>query len=213
MDGKYHVSMTTEAIGVHFSSSALKEIIKANLSQDALYNLAGLKPYLHYDASLFDEANAYVESERTIVLTAKNPTFQRQAFGRMLHTVQDFYAHSTYVRLWLAQNGGAEKAQVQEIEPMVSDILMHPDLMSGDFRLAFDIFYHIPLVKKLARWIYIRPRSHEELNLDGPRCGAAFGFAEAAAVKRTRLEYEDLMGRLRETRGEDAVQRFLKENE
>ena len=210
MDGKYHISMTTEAIGEHFSSSALKEVVKANLSQDAVYNLAGLKPYLHYDASLFDEANAYVESERTIVLTSKNPSFQRQAFGRMLHTVQDFYAHSTYVRIWLAQNGGAEKANSADIEPMVSDILMHPDLMSGDFKLAFDIFYHIPLINKLARKIYIRPNSHEELNLDGPRCGTAFAFAEAAAIKRTRLEYEQLIAQLRETKGEEAVQRFLK---
>ena len=31
-----------------------------------------------------------------------------QAFGRLIHAAQDFYAHSTYVRLWFdlhSQNG------------------------------------------------------------------------------------------------------------
>src|SRR5690606_18376168 len=105
MDARFHVQLLTEAVGAHFEPQALQQIIAANLGQDALRYQLGAYPHYHFDNNEITRSLAYVEQEHeqivALALTANPGAAQRAAFGRLTHTVHDFYAHSNYVDLWL----------------------------------------------------------------------------------------------------------------
>jgi hypothetical protein len=108
----------------------------------------------------------------------------RQYFGRLTHTVQDFYAHSNYVFLWQAR---FPLAVEQEIEPETPEVLSHSSLRSGRLYYPLEAFSFIGIFRPLV--LPFLPRdSHAWMNIDGPdRPG--FALAYAAAVKRTLNEY------------------------
>lgn len=106
MYARYHVHVTKGALWLYFAENALKQIVDANVSQDSAASLFGSDAHRHFCDRVLANSFAYIESEHaTIVECAQTPgheSEQRAAFGRLLHTVQDFYAHSNYVDLWLA---------------------------------------------------------------------------------------------------------------
>ena len=54
-----------------------------------------------------------------------------------------------------------------------------------------DALYFIPFLRKLS--LALLPRdSHGRMNLDSPKQGPRFKYARAAAVKRTKYEFEVL---------------------
>jgi hypothetical protein len=195
MELHYHRLMTEEALGAFFSAPALQEVVAGNFSQDSLWNLVG-KDHLHYDGSAFAAGDAYLAEEREKVfasLKAASPAPARAALGRLLHTAQDFYAHSNYVTLWREQFPSAPPTQ---IEPLLPALLHSPRLVSGRVYWG-EVFAFIPALKPLTRRLLPRD-SHAWMNKDDPT-RPDFDYALAAASARTRAEWEQIRLRLSET--------------
>jgi hypothetical protein len=198
MKRQYHIEMTREALGEHFSERALQEIIKANINQD---RLAGMffHDEFHFDNNAFDKGYRYMNEQRGYVLATfmgmdVSPVVAWQAFGRLLHSAQDFYAHSNYVTLWLDSHTASSSAG--EIEPLKKDILQSPKLCSGKVYFPMDIIYFIKPLRSFA--LKLLPKdSHGWMNLDSPEQGFKFDYAIRAAVKRTKYEFELLRTLLR----------------
>ncbi|HRJ55626.1 MAG TPA: hypothetical protein PK152_09725 [Anaerolineales bacterium] len=192
---KYHIQMTRAALSPYFSERALEIIIAANLKQDDLKNQIG-HDEIHYDNNAIDKGDRYIIEQRgTIIATLLSPGILAAwiAFGRMLHTAQDFYAHTNYVSLWLDQFDGAPPPPA-EVDPLKKDLVKSPNLRSGKIYFPLDWLYFIkplrPLILK-----FLPKDSHGWMNLDSPEQGPKFDYALAAATKRTEYEL-DLLRKL-----------------
>lgn len=211
MDLLYHAQMVESVLANHFSAHALQEVIAANWSQDDMPGLL-LYPARHFDNNLIAEALAYMDEEYAAMAQAARlpdggPTM-RAAFGRLTHTAQDFYAHSSYVDLWLARHGGLDATHPEQIDGVDPDLLASPDLRTWEFYLWRDLIYYVPGLKHLARRIYIPPYSHEARHLDDPGRGPKFVYAIKAAEDRTRQEYERAVEVIGQAGGPEALARF-----
>jgi len=189
-----HEKMTREALETRFSPRALEIIIAANKKQDALRGQIGHDEF-HFDNNALDKSYRYITEQRgQVIATLLGPGILSAwiAFGRLLHTAQDFYAHTNYVSLWLAQFNGTPPAPPPSgIDPVQKSLIASPDLHSGKLYLPFDVLYFIPSLKKVS--LSLLPRdSHAHMNLDSPRQGPRFEYARAAAVKRTLHELDIL---------------------
>jgi hypothetical protein len=213
VDKEYHISITKNAIGEFFDQSALDEIFQANVSQDRLVYQLGFTPHFHFDNNKIKESLAYVDSQLDeIIELAKSESQghqQRAAFGRLCHAIQDFYAHSNYIDLWLEENGGLNGTNPQDVNGLDEKLLNHPKLITGDFKIWRDIFYYIPLMNRFLRKIYIPPYSHEAMNLDNPNIGIKFEYAVEAAKQRTKFEFDQVMEKLIDCHGTEAIDNFL----
>ena len=194
----YHRAITTQALGGFFSPLALESIILANLGQDHwLYGQIG-HPEYHFDQNAFLEGLAYIERNRMIFrsrLEAGGNALALQALGRLTHAAQDFYAHSNYVTLWLGRFLPGPPPLPAEIDALDETLLKHPDLRSGKIYWPLEPFSWIPGLGRIV--IPLLPRdSHAWMNLDSPARGPGFAYAFAAAVKRTRYEYQQTVAGL-----------------
>jgi len=191
MNSKYHIQITSKALADHFSGRALKTINRANICQDSIKNQIK-HDWLHFDSNTFTEGFDYIKKQKEIAVEAiEMGEFKsaRAAFGRLLHTWQDFYSHSNYVRLWLEAN---QTTSPEEIIHDDDNILSHPDLRSG---MNYGFLEYLALLPILTS--FITPRmpddSHAKMNLDSPRSGPLFYYAYNAALKRTTTCYDELM--------------------
>lgn len=189
---QYHIEMTREALGSHFSERALEKIIYANINQDRLAGQFGHDEF-HFDNNAIDKGNRYINEQRGYVVVASMllPTSPDwYAFGRLLHSAQDFYAHTNYVTLWLDSKNGTPPP-APEIDALQKDLLRSPDLRSGKIYFPMDIVYFIKPLRPFA--LKLLPKdSHGWMNLDEPAKGFKFEYAIRAAVKRTKHEFEIL---------------------
>lgn len=199
MLSQYHIEMTREALSEYFSERALQTIVNANINQDRLWGQFGHDEF-HFDNNAIEKGNRYINEQRGYILatfmgTGVSTAAAWAAFGRLLHSAQDFYAHSNYVTLWLeAQNGAPHTAG--DIDPLKKDILQSPKLRSGKVYFPMDAIYFIKPLRSFAlNWL---PKdSHGWMNLDAPEQGFKFDYAIAAATKRTRHEFKILQTLLR----------------
>jgi len=194
---EYHQHITRKALGECFSAPALETIIKANLRQDGLIFQVGHAHY-HFDNNAFTESNAYIREQRGLVflnLDHGQPYAARTNFGRLIHAVQDLYAHSNYVDLWLQAFNADHLPEPDSIEPCDQHILEDSRLRSGRLYYPLEALSFIP---KLRRFVmpFLPRDSHAWMNLDGPASGNRFAFAFSAAVKRTRIEFENTISDL-----------------
>jgi len=188
---RYHISMLKNTLAANFSRTALLEVIAGNLWQDSPLNL--LKSYIHFDNCDFAGGLAHIEELHSVVANTDDPHLMRRAFGRLTHTAQDFYAHSNYVDLWLAQHGGVEQTRPPEIDGLDPELHHSPQLRSGRFFLWRDIIYYLPFVRGFAKKYMLFADSHEAMNLDAPRSGPKFWYAIMAAKQRTVAEYRRVL--------------------
>ncbi|MHB8778178.1 MAG: hypothetical protein ACYC6R_10505 [Anaerolineales bacterium] len=103
-----HEEMMRETLSRHFSPRALEVIIAANLKQDAWNGQIGHDEY-HFDNNAIDKGNRYVIEQRGCVIASLHTPGLLSAwaaFGRLLHTAQDFYSHTNYISMWLDQYKG-----------------------------------------------------------------------------------------------------------
>jgi hypothetical protein len=188
----YHRLITTQALNEVFSPPALEIIIAANLGQDHFLRGQFGHPEYHFDGNTFAESRAFIGRNRDLVrpaLEAGDAAAAQRALGRLTHAAQDFYAHSNYVALWLARFPPGGWPSPQEIEPFDEASLHHPDLRSGKIYMPLELFSWVPGLAPL--FVPLLPRdSHAWMNLDSPSRGPMFAYALAAALKRTRYEYE-----------------------
>ena len=187
---RYHIEMTREALAPHFSERALQMIISANIHQDDLPNQFG-HDEIHYDNNAIDAGDRYINEQRGYILAAlmlPGNLGAWVAFGRLIHTAQDFYAHTNYVALWLDEQTGTPPTPAQ-IDPLKKDLIQSPSLCSGKIYFPMDMLAFLPIFRPLA--LKLLPKdSHGWMNLDAPNRGFKFDYARAAAIKRTLYEFE-----------------------
>jgi hypothetical protein len=187
-----HEEMTREALISRVSPRALEVIISANRKQDALSGQFGHDEF-HFDNSAINEGHRYINEQRGFVIASLlSPGVLTAwiAFGRLIHTAQDFYSHTNYIPMWLDQYLGTPPTP-PEVDPVQKDLIESPKLHSGKIYLPMDALYFVPFFRKLS--LTLLPHdSHGKMNLDSPKQGPRFAYARAAAVKRTRYEFEIL---------------------
>ena len=134
-----------------------------------------------------------VASPKERLIQAGNAPLARAEFGRLTHTVQDFYAHTNYVTLWRNLH---PQAAPEQIDPQLDSCINNPKLHSGRLYYPLEILYFLP---PLREWALERlPRdSHAHMNKDD-ESQPDFAYARSAAVQRTRLEWQTLAVRLTE---------------
>jgi hypothetical protein len=185
-----HVEITRSALAGRFSDRALEAIISANLKQDRLLGLLGHDEY-HFDSNAFAQSYAYLEEQQALIISSlemNDVSSAWSAFGRLMHTVQDFYAHSNYIDLWLSCQPDGALPTPSEVDPLDEDLIHTRALRSGRIYLPLDALYFVRPLRRLI--LRILPRdSHAWMNLDSPEQGPNFLYAFQAAVKRTRLEF------------------------
>jgi hypothetical protein len=188
---RHHIEITRQAIGAEVGPRALAAINRANIAQDGLRYQLG-HDHFHFDNDQFERAYAYIEEQRALI----GPALERgdapsawQAFGRMIHPVQDFYAHTDYIPRWLSLFDGSTIPAPELVDPVSSEILSHPGLHSGKLYYPLEVLTFVPFLRK-----FILPHlpadSHAHMNHDGHETSAHFDYVFHAAVKRTRIEFE-----------------------
>jgi hypothetical protein len=190
MLSRYHVEIMHLALDDLFSPRALARMINANLRQDSPRGQIGHHEY-HFDHNAFDKSYAYIEEQRALIvssLQAKDVSSAWSAFGRLTHTVQDFYAHSNYIDLWLAGQVEGMLPRPSDVHPMDPDVIHSNALRSGKV-YVLELLTLIPLLKSLVMPILPRD-AHGWMNLDSPERGPNFPYAFQAAIKRTKIEFE-----------------------
>ncbi|MBA3531475.1 MAG: hypothetical protein H0T73_06085 [Ardenticatenales bacterium] len=210
MDTIYHDQIIRAALGDLFKEADLRAIFQANIGQDRLASILW-HPEYHFDGNDFLTPQCYIEAERQQAVDAILKKRDRQAaldaFGRLLHARQDFYAHSNWIPLWAEQQGGVEKCRDEAIE-LCLDPTAVPTLRAGTAEvldILLYLLYRIPLVGPWIKHLYLPPGSHEAMNIDDPSRGPLFPFVMAAAIKHTRLEFEQLREALEAAGGAEAV--------
>ncbi len=188
---QYHIEIMLNSLGARFSPRAMSAIINANIYQDRISGQFGHDEF-HFDNNAFEKSYAYVAEQRALVLSALQINDARpawSAFGRLTHTLQDFYAHSNYITLWLDRFADQAPPSSSEVDPVDLTLIQHPDLRSGKVYYPFEILYFIRRTRNFS--LRILPRdSHAWMNLDAPEQGFKFDYAMQAAIKRTVIEYE-----------------------
>jgi hypothetical protein len=191
MKQRYHVDITSEALRERVTAHALQVIISANVRQDGLDGQLR-HPEFHFDDNGLAEGQAYLDGQRDLLLQALKAGQSRparQAFGRLIHTAQDFYAHSNYVGLWLMRQPSEPMPKPEDIDPLNPAVLSDPGLRSGRIYYPWEALSFIPFLAPLARRLLPRD-AHAWMNLDGPERGPHFAFARIAALRRTIYEFQ-----------------------
>lgn len=214
MDAPYHRDILQKALGQRVSPRALTAITAANLGQDSLSGL--MRPDFHFDDSLFDQSLAYVEECRRAAGRAVDPAAAWAAFGRLTHSVQDFYAHSNYVQLWadlqtlIPGDKDTDRASLPppaKMKALDAYLLKHPKLKSGRVYLPLEALCLIPPLQPLVK-LLLPKDSHAWMNLDNPRAGPLFPYVMEAAIQRTVFEFDRTLALIGESQGEAAMKRF-----
>lgn len=195
---RYNESITRKALSELFSPRALKAILAANLNQDHLLTGQIGHDEYHYDNNALVASDRYLEEQRALTFSALRKEDQPSAwaaFGRLVHTAQDFYAHSNYVDLWLAQFDGQAPLPPSEIDALMDELLRNPRLRSGKLYYPWELLAFIPGINSLV--IPLLPAdAHAHMHLDSPARGQRFAYAFEAAVKRTRHEFDSTVAGL-----------------
>lgn len=193
-----HADILCRALNGTFSSRALEIIIAVNLGQDNFRGWIGHDEW-HFDNNAFDKSQAYIDAQRALIrpaLEKEKAVEAWQAFGRLTHAAQDFYAHSNYVDLWLAGQSDGERPIPEEIEPLDPALLHSPALRSGKLYYPLEALSFIPGLNRLV--IPLLPHdSHAKMNLDSGASGPRYEYAFQAAQKRTNYEYHQATRDLR----------------
>ena len=103
-------------------------VVAANVHADDLWNQFG-HDEMHFDNNAFEAGHAYVERQRALIrpaLEGGSPEAAWRAFGRLTHSVQDFYAHSNYVTLWLERFPAQALPPAEGIDPLDRGLLAGP---------------------------------------------------------------------------------------
>lgn len=209
MIARYHIDITNEALGDSFNRVDLDAVIRANLSQDSLGNL--FNPIVHFDNSRLAAGEAYVVRQRKLAVDAMSAGYRQEALsalGRLLHTRQDFYAHSNWVALWVERHGGLGSVDPAAIE-ICSDPTGDPDLITGRASTLLYLACRLPIVGRWVQANKVPADSHEAMNLDSPERGPLFPYAINAATRHSRQELGLLLADLGRRAGPQVVRQFL----
>ncbi len=203
MKARYHALLVHKALTQWLAPPALAAVTRANLKQDSLLGLSHFE--YHFDHNRFAEGNAYIRACQQTIVAWPGAEAAWQALGRLTHAVQDFYAHSNYVALWLAQH--PTPPTPASIDPLTPEILNHLQLQSGKIYWVREALWQWRVTRPLVHGL-LPADSHARMNLDEPATGPLFAYAMAAAEHRTRLEFTHLLTALGQQHGPAIQQAF-----
>jgi hypothetical protein len=95
----YHAELTKQANGGVLDDSELGLVVAANMAQDLWQGSS----YIHFDNCDFSGGVDHIAAQWSLIEQAGDTHSEAAltAFGALLHTTQDFYAHSTWIELHL----------------------------------------------------------------------------------------------------------------
>jgi|APSaa5957512622_1039677.scaffolds.fasta_scaffold84786_2 hypothetical protein len=198
----YHKAITLKALNDRVTPYAARVIVRANQGQDGLVGLLR-HPEYHFNNTLSVGLD-YLEQQREVIFQVLNhtiadpdttPLIAWKALGRLFHAIQDFYAHSNYVRLWVDLFAKETPQSPDQIDPVVEEIMTHPDLGTGKVYFLEQISYPLFFIRPFS-WRFLPHDAHLHMNLDHPGRGPLFAYAFTAARKRTKYEFERILKRL-----------------
>lgn len=189
MRAEYHRQITEEALRGFFSSRALRIITRSNLSQDSIVGQLFHNEF-HFDNNKIMEGFSYIKKQKeTVVASILSNEVENswRAFGRLTHSLQDFFAHSNYVKLWFDVKKNSQN-DIDNIPTDCPEIINHPTFHSHTVYFPLDIF---GLILGSSRLIYkfLPEDSHTKMNLDSPESGKLFKIAFYLAKTRTLQEF------------------------
>ncbi len=93
-----HRQITREGCSPTLDATQIDIVVNANLQEDDLQGLSSV----HFDNCAFSEGAAKIRENRASIRQHSDRLSPSAltAFGRLLHTVQDFYAHSNWIELF-----------------------------------------------------------------------------------------------------------------
>jgi hypothetical protein len=94
-----HILITQSAAFGVLTDEEVQLVILANLAQDIRQS----ESQVHFDNCAFAEGSFYIEKQWEMIDSYRDRRSKSSLnlFGRLLHTVQDFYAHSNWVEIHL----------------------------------------------------------------------------------------------------------------
>ncbi len=208
MKSIFHKKITSEMLSPYFSPGAMTYIINANLRQDSILGQL-LHNEFHFDNNKLREGYAYISQQQYLTiefLTKGKPKKAWQALGRLMHTVQDFYAHSNYIALWVDSLQG-KAPNIDDLTFNDAAIVTHPVFHTHKVYFPLDFVGIMPGMSKIVKK-YLPSDSHAHMNLDSPESGDLFPWAYQAASKRTYHEFITLLDRIKQI-DHDLVNAFL----
>lgn len=118
-----HLEITREGLssGPHFEDSFLNTAVRRNINHQHAWMDGGIRggdDEKHFDDCEFNGAAKWIRgnySRTRQVLTAGSPWAASTSFGRVMHTVQDFYSHSNWVELGFPASHDGHAAGVTNI--------------------------------------------------------------------------------------------------
>ena len=185
MNSYFHTLITIDALAENFSENALMEIIRANVKQDSIIGQVFHNEY-HYDNNKLSLSHQYIQDQSHICMQAISKSSiksARRAFGRLIHTAQDFYAHSNYAKL-LSMASPSVDSHVPMLDCVNPEIINYRDLRSHKVYFPID---HLSIIPFFAEHLkkYAPDDSHLRMNLDTPLSGKLFVVVYGLAVRRT----------------------------
>ena len=190
----YHRQITQEALSARINSRALNKLIHANLAQDLPSGQMG-HPEYHFDDSQIELSNRYLTSlrEETILQLCQNDDLLAawKSFGKLTHLVQDFYAHTTYIRIWMERFDDPNLMPTEQ-DILLPELLSDPGLISGRFYAPWEWVSFLPILGPKLGKLFPKD-SHAYLNNDSPANSPVFPQVYQAAVFRTIYEYNELI--------------------
>ncbi len=188
MNKKYHIQITRKSLKDLVSERALETIIKGNIKQDRPAMLYG-HDHIHFDSNAFFTGFNYIKEQQQLAfdyLMLSNTSQAWESFGRVLHSWQDFYSHSNYIKLWRQDHKNTPPHKVICDD---QQILNHFALKSGKIYGIFELLSMLPLISYIMKPM-MPSDSHARMNLDSPASGPDFYYAYWAALKRTNKAFE-----------------------
>lgn len=183
MHSYYHTLVTIDALSTSLSSGALSEVIRANLQQDSIIGQIFHNEY-HFDNNKLAEGVAYIrQQEHACLEYIQSAQFSRarRAFGSLIHTIQDYFSHTNFVRLFNIDQNIEIMAQLEIIQ-MINEIKL---IKSHMVHIPIDLFKLPPTIYLLIR-DHLPKNSHAYMNLDTPLSGIDFLKSYQVSVRMTK---------------------------
>lgn len=182
----YHAALTEQANGGLLDAEQLAYVVAANMAQDLLQTSS----FVHFDNCDFPGGIDHVAAEWAIIdgVGSRFAEPALAAFGALLHTTQDFYAHSTWIELH------ADQSPIPVWDQTLASL--PPAIVSGTWWLGSP------------KLCVAGTPSHSQLNKDspnsaegrklvesGPNAGRSlFQLAFDTALEASRAQYRRLAG-------------------
>lgn len=106
-DGDVHASVIKEGLAETICPANIEVIINGSKAQDSTVNDAKSEPQRHFETKNINRSYEYAKREQKKILNyaadadsnAESRTRALYHFGMMLHTLQDFYSNTNYLKL------------------------------------------------------------------------------------------------------------------